>query len=82
MNLNQIVSALGAEDAHITEVTMTGNMEISEMRSRKVQWKTRDDDHLNKVELSYSDDFDAVKLELQRIRTFKVVVGDTEAFLQ
>lgn len=27
----------------LTEVTLTGNMELSEMRARKIQWKTRDD---------------------------------------
>jgi len=82
VNLNKILAAFGADGAHITEVTWTGNMEMSEMKARKVQWKTRDDDHLNKIELSYGDDYDAVQLELQRIRTFKVVVGDTDAFLQ
>lgn len=57
----------------LTEVTLTGNMELSEMQSRKIKWQTRDDALGKGVELDFKTDPSAIKLEPMRIRVFKVV---------
>lgn len=83
VNLNKILEAFGAQGSKIKEVTLTGNMEIEEMRQRKIQWKTMDDNKPNfgEVKIDKSQDFGAIKLELQRIRTFEITLKETEAFL-
>ena len=74
VNLNKILEAFGAQGSQIKEVTLTGNMEIEEMRQRKIQWKTMDDKlpGFGEVKIDKSQDFAAIKLELQRIRTFEI----------
>lgn len=58
---------------NIQEMSITGNMPLKELRERKVQWRTVDDDDtsINMAELNY-DVNDTVSLEPQRIRVFKV----------
>ena len=53
------------------------------MRSRKIQWKTLDDKKpgFGDVKIDKSQDFDAIKLELQRIRTFEVTLNEAVSFL-
>ena len=59
----------------ITEMSLTANMPLKELQSRKIQWKTVDDEILTSgKKLDYSDDFSSVTLEPQRIRVFKVVL--------
>ena len=41
------------ERVDIEELSLTGNMKLSEMRERKVQWKTVDDEVLGESKLSY-----------------------------
>lgn len=43
VNLNKILEAFHACGSDITEVTLTGNMPITEMWERKIQWRTMDD---------------------------------------
>jgi hypothetical protein len=83
VNLNKILEAFGAQGSQIKEVTLTGNMEIEEMRQRKIQWKTMDDNKTGfaEVKINKSQDFAAIKLELQRIRTFEITSKGAEAFL-
>ena len=59
------------KDITIKEKSLTGNMDISEMRERKIQWKTKDDAKANK-KISFSFDGEYVDLEPQRIRVFEV----------
>jgi len=39
----------------ITEMSLTGNMPIEELRKRKIQWLTRDDALLNRESVPLSD---------------------------
>ena len=56
-------------------MSLTANMPLKEMKSRKIQWKTVDDDMLASAKkLDYSKDVSSVTLEPQRIRVFKVVL--------
>ena len=79
------VSPNSLKDIVIKEKSLTGNMDIDEMLKRKIQWKTKDDDKVNK-KISYFFDGEYVNLEPQRIRVFEVtfVPADSEAtmFLQ
>jgi len=71
---------IDAKDITIKEKSLTGNMDIEEMRERKIQWKTKD-----KVNRKITHRFDGqyVDLELQRIRVFEVTFGSTDdRFLQ
>ena len=55
----------------IYEMSLTGNMKLTEMQERKIKWNTVDD-HLNiGPKLDYSVD-QYVTLEPQRIRVFNV----------
>lgn len=73
-NMLNNVTAPTADQIKITEMSMTGNMELQEMLSRKVKWITKDDDKEDfvKSNISYDDDFTMINLEPQRIRTFNV----------
>ena len=84
VNLNKVLDAFHASGSEITEVTLTGNMPINEMWDRKIQWKTMDDNKpgFKDVKTDKSQDWNAVKLENQRIRTFVVSPKQTETFLQ
>lgn len=56
------------------EMSLTGNMKLTEMWDRKIQWKTRDDPkdgELPKTMLDYGVG-DVITLEGQRIRVFEV----------
>jgi hypothetical protein len=55
----------------ITEMTPTGNMEVSEMLERKIQWKTVDDAKLTS-KISRGTDFSNQVLEAQRIRVYNI----------
>merc|ERR1719183_383450 len=59
---------------NIDELSLTGNMKISEMRKRKIQWKTVDDHMLERNTLSYESG-DKIKLEAQRIRVFAIDIS-------
>jgi hypothetical protein len=54
----------------LTETSITGNIPMSEMQSRRLKWKTDDEDKVHKSNLSYTMDGDMIKLEPMRIRTF------------
>ena len=75
VSLTKVLEAFNAADSDITEVTLTGNMPINEMWDRKIQWKTVDDNKpgFKDVKMDRSQDFNAIKLENQRIRTFVVI---------
>jgi len=68
----------------ITELTLTGNQEIDEMRAKKIKWSTRDDETIlkNSKQLSYSFvEGEASKLEPQRIRVFDLKFMEADKFL-
>jgi len=50
-------------------MSLTGNMELSEMKQRKLQWKTLDDDKQFSKNISYEIN-QIVDVEPQRIRVF------------
>jgi len=79
-----VLQAFNARGSDITEVTLTGNMPIKEMWDRKIQWKTMDDNMpgFKDNKTDKSQDWTAVKLEKQRIRTFVVSLSESEMFLQ
>jgi hypothetical protein len=52
-------------------MTPTGNMEVSEMLERKIQWKTVDDAKLTS-KISRGTDFSHQVLEAQRIRVYNI----------
>ena len=83
MSLIKILKAFHASGSDITEVTLTGNMPINEMWDRKIQWKTMDDNKpgFKKVKTDKSQDWNAIKLENQRIRTFVISSNEAESFL-
>jgi len=77
IDIEQLASAFWSQynsDAEFTvdikEMTPTGNMEVSEMLARKIQWKTVDDDKLGPSRISRGNDWNAITLEAQRIRVF------------
>ena len=74
VSLSKVLQAFHASGSDITEVTLTGNMPITEMWNRKIQWKTKDDNKpgFKKVMTDKGQDWNAIKLENQRIRTFIV----------
>lgn len=58
-----------------TEMSITGNMKLSDMHARKIKWKTVDDEktEFSKSKIDYSvKNYDEVELGPQMIRTFKV----------
>jgi len=59
------------ENIDWTEMSLTANMPLKEMQSRKIQWKTVDDDKLEKKPMDMNDGA-TINLEPQRIRVFKV----------
>ena len=83
VSLIKILKAFHASGSDITEVTLTGNMPINEMWDRKIQWKTMDDNKpgFKKVKTDKSQDWNAIKLENQRIRTFVISSNEAESFL-
>jgi hypothetical protein len=62
----------------ISELSLSGNMDIKEMVSRKIQWKTKDGHKLNKPEILTDDMYD-LKLAPMAIRTFEVQSFKKEA---
>lgn len=63
-------------DWEVVETSLTGNMPLSELQSRKVQWKTEDDTDTDPEfysTLDYKSGFGfSLYMESQRIRAFKV----------
>lgn len=55
----------------ITEMSLTGNMPLEELRKRKIQWLTRDDALLNREQVPLSD-VNNVVLVPQQIKVFEV----------
>jgi hypothetical protein len=82
VSLNKILEGFLASGSQITEVTLTGNMPIDEMWDRKIQWRTKDDQRpgFKKVMTDKSQDWDNIKLEKQRIRTFFVAPKKDQMF--
>ena len=69
----------------LTETSVTGNMPVEEMQSRRIIWKTVDDDRedLVKSKIEYGIKDEVVSLEPQRIRVFIVEYKPAaEDFLQ
>lgn len=60
VNLVKVLAAFGASGSTITELSLSGNMSLEEMRARKVQWKTADKPS---GEMSYAQDFEDIQLE-------------------
>ena len=58
----------------ITEMSITGNMKLSDMQARKIKWRTVDDEktQYTKSKIDHSTNWDKVELGPQVIRTFKV----------
>jgi len=54
----------------IRELSLSGNMDISEMQARKIQWKTKDGNHLEQI--PRDTDFHLVMLKSMQIRVFEV----------
>ena len=62
-----------SNDFDVNEMSLTGNMKLTEMMDRKIKWKTVDDkDGEVASKLDYGDDLKKVTLEPQRIRVFTV----------
>lgn len=58
---------------NVEEVSITGNMPIEEMQSRKIQWKTMDDDDLQSSMIQDpSDDMKAINA--MQIRVFSIFI--------
>ena len=74
VNLLKVLEWFSAEGSDIQELSLSGNMDIAEMRARKVQWKTADKP--DKKLISYDQDYEKILLEGQRIRVFKVTKPD------
>ena len=74
VNLLKVLEWFSAEGSDIQELSLSGNMDIAEMRARKVQWKTADKP--DKKLISYDQDYEKIQLEGQRIRVFKVTKPD------
>ena len=70
-------SKVALKDLHITEMSLTGNMPLSEMLERKIKWKTLDDDIMSTKKLNY-ECCDSVMLGPQRIRVFEVTFIPSE----
>jgi hypothetical protein len=61
----------------IKEMSLTSNMEIEEMLSRKIQWKTRDDPNGQPATMKQDfsiDELNQIKLIPQRIRVFEATL--------
>ena len=62
----------------MTEMSITGNMKMSDMQDRKIKWKTVDDEKTefaqSKIDYTVKN-YDTVELGPQMIRTFKVEFG-------
>lgn len=58
----------------IKEKSLTANMDLDEMLTRRIKWKTVDDAITAPSKLSYVFDGSLVTLESQRIRVFEVTV--------
>lgn len=70
----------------ITELSLTGNMELKEMQARKLKWMTVDDEkmELPRSVVDYEFTPDLVKVEPQRIRVFALEfspASETPSFL-
>lgn len=85
INLQEIAQALwkngnmgnptaAFDDLQIDELSLTGNMKLEEMWSRKIKWATLDDDSNEYPVQAVDYDFtpSQVKLEPQRIRVFSL----------
>lgn len=57
----------------IEELSITGNMKISEMQERKIKWKTVDDDMLTDPVVEDQSD-DVKTLNPMQIRTFSISI--------
>ena len=66
-------SKVGLKDLEITEMSLTGNMPLSEMKERQIKWRTVDDATDKAGVLDYGSDLTQIKLEPMRIRVFKIV---------
>lgn len=62
------------QDLQISELSLTGNMELKEMQSRKIKWSTVDDDKEDfpQSAIDYEFTTTSVTLEPQRIRVFSL----------
>ena len=61
------------------ELSLSGNMPIEEMDSRKIQWKTVDDHKLQKP--VRDTDWTRLNLKPMQIRVIEITVGGLEGFL-
>lgn len=73
-NAGNMAKPANYQDTKINELSLTGNMEIGEMMSRKIKWPTVDDDKNDfpKSAIDYEINTSKVTLEPQRIRVFSV----------
>lgn len=73
------------EDVLIHELSMSGNMNIEDMRNRRAHWKTVDDVTVGRKARATEDQWDEIELQSQRIRIFQVFYNmptGEQAFLQ
>jgi hypothetical protein len=54
----------------LTETSVTGNMPVEEMQSRRLKWKTVDDGKYEDCKINYKMDGEIIDLEPMRMRTF------------
>jgi hypothetical protein len=59
----------------IKEMSLTGNMLLTEMLDRKIKWKTVDDIDNQERKLDYTMNATSITLEPQRIRMFEIQVA-------
>jgi hypothetical protein len=80
IKLNELVSGLYTlvngldtnEPIEIRELSMSGNMNIEDMRNRRAHWKTVDDVTVTRKARATADQWDEIELQSQRIRVFQV----------
>jgi hypothetical protein len=84
INLISGFNNAGPLDFKIIETSITGNMPLEEMQSRRAVWHTVDDNKagFQKSKISYELG-DSITMEPQRIRVFMVEFSrDASAFIQ
>lgn len=75
VDLIAVASAFGGPEIDgIRELSLSGNMDISEMDARKIQWKTVDGIEFTKPERG--TDFTQVQLKSMQIRVFEVKANE------
>ena len=68
----------------IREMSLGANMEISELKKRKIHWKTVDDNGLGEMTVPIPSNMNEISLSQQMIRVFEMTItpAGSESFMQ